>query len=153
MMHYLFYSLVSEETKDKKKIIKMKGPITHRKPQEIVRTELQRYLLTKDEITQEQRFLVKKFPSEIPLFYFLPIPNGLIFPLINCSCGNRFYVTDDLSGKFVKCSKCDSEILTPMLVAKKIKDHRDSCFDKAEKFFERKFEMMKENYDMLLKYN
>ena len=148
MRHYLFYCLISENDKGGT-LIKMKVPFIHRRPAEIVESEIQRYLLTEQDIKNEQKFLAKKHPSEIPIFKIMDVPDELITISITCdNCSGIYNLTDEYSGKSYKCPVCSSIIEVKKINTTSIEKHRNSCYINAEKFLNAKYHTMSENYEM-----
>lgn len=149
MKHYLFYCLISETDKGGSSPIKMKGPFIHRRPAEIVESDIQRYLLTETDIKNEKRFLAKKHPSEIPIFKEIEVPEELITIEVMCeNCNGTYNLTDEFSGKNYKCPICSSIIVVKQINVATIEKHRNCCFINAEKFLNAKYDTMSENYEM-----
>lgn len=131
----------------------MKGPFIHRKPLEVVNAEYQKYLCNdNNETIHEERFLSKKYPNEMILFFTLDVPIAAIASLMVCQCGNKSKLIGDLIGRKVKCSKCNSENVISSIDMLAFEKARKDAFSKASNFFERRYEELCVNHQICNRY-
>ena len=148
-MNFVFYGLISEQSENKQKSLRMRGHFIHMKPIEVVKSETQRYLIDDLDIVSEQRFITKKFQSEIPIFFKIQIPNEIAFIESICpKCSSIVYVPDHLSGKKVDCNKCKTSFELSNFNINKFNEFKKESFYKSESFFKVKFLTMIDNYQI-----
>jgi hypothetical protein len=147
-MNLLFYGLVSEQSENKSKSLKMRGHFIHMKPIEIVKSEYQRYLIDENEILSEQKFISKKFHSEIPIFFKIKIPNNIAYIEAICDkCKMKVYVQDHLSRSTIEC-KCKHKLKLNNFNTNVFLEFKKDAFLRSDSFFKNKFSTMVENYQM-----
>lgn len=149
MTNFLFYGLVSEQSENKNKSLRMRGHYIHIKPIEIVKSEFQRYLIDDSEILSEQRFISKKFPSEIPIFFKVAVPSNIAYINVSCpKCSSKQYAPDNATGLSIKCSNCKTNIKLTEFDDKAFLEFKKDSFNKAEAHLKTKFSTMVDNYQM-----
>lgn len=148
-MLLLFYGLISEQSENKMKSLRMRGHFIHMKPIEIVKSEYQRFLVDDGELISEQRFISKKHSSEIPIFFKMLIPNNVAFIESKCpKCGMKLYSQDHLSKQNAECPKCKKNHVLPCFNYDAFLEFKKDAFFTSEKFFQTKFATMTDNYQM-----
>ena len=148
-MHFLFYGLVSEQSENKQKSLRMRGHYIHMKPIEIVKSENQRYLIDDADLLSEQRFITKKFQSEIPIFFKIQVPNEIAFIESVCpKCNSKTYVPDHLSGKKANCDVCKMSFELVNFNVSQFNEFKKESFYKSESFLKVKFSTMTDNYQI-----
>jgi hypothetical protein len=147
-MNLLFYGLVSEQSENKSKSLKMRGHFIHLKPIEIVKSEPQRYLISDDEVLSEQKFISKKFQSEIPIFFKIKMPNDIAYIKAFCDkCKTCIYANDHLSGSIIEC-KCKHKLRLGNFDINSFTEFKKDAFLRSDSFFKSKFATMIDNYQM-----
>jgi hypothetical protein len=127
----------------------MRGHFIHMKPIEIVKSEHQRYLIDDLDLISEQRFITKKYQSEIPIFFKIQVPNEIAFVESVCpKCNSKTYVPDHLSGKKADCNKCRTSFELLTFNISKFTEFKKESFYRSESFFKVKFSTMIDNYQM-----
>jgi len=119
------------------------------KPIEIVNSEFQRYVINNSEILNEQRFITKKFSSEIPIFFKIEAPKNIIYIESRCpKCGSISYAPDHFSLQKALCNKCKAEFLISKFDEEKFNEFKSDAYLKSESYFKTKFDIMIDNYQM-----
>lgn len=144
---YIFYAQISEQ---KSKNLRLHGPFIHYRHNKSNVIDDDDYIFNDEEYTTEKKFLIKylrtKYPHRITLFHRINLPN-CFEKIWQCDCGYSHPVGEDNTRCNAKCGQCGERLYVLDESEIKSRFRQRSLLD-AKDYFDSKFEIMQDNYEI-----